>query len=44
MGGEERKQLRLAEEEARSETETAITAYRTPLAPVTYFKYLGRVL
>ena len=40
----ERKRCRLAEEEARPGAETEITAYRTPLAPVTSFKYLGRVL
>ena len=42
--GEERKRRRLEEEEARAGTETAITAYRTPLAPATPFKYLGRFL
>ena len=42
--GEERKRCHLAEEEARAGTELAITAYGIPLAPVTPFKYLGRVL
>ena len=42
--GEERKWRRLAEEEARARIETAITANRIPLDPVTSFKYLGRVL
>ena len=36
--GEEGNQRRLAEEEA------TVTAYRIPLAPVTSFNYLGRVL
>ena len=36
--GEEGNQRRLAEEEA------TVTAYRIPLAPVTSFKYLGRVI
>ena len=34
----------LAEEEARSGAEMVITAYGIPLAPVTAFKYLGKVL
>ena len=42
--GEERKQRHLAEEEARSGIELAITAYGIPLTPFTSFKYLGRVL
>ena len=42
--GEERKQRRLVEEEAWSGTEKVITPYWIPLAPVTSFKYLGRVL
>ena len=36
--GEERKLHRLVEEEARAVTTTVITAYGTPLAPVTSFK------
>ena len=42
--GEERKRRRLAEEEARAGTDTEITAYVIPLAPVTSFKYLGIIL
>ena len=42
--GEELKRCHMAEEEAQGDTETAITSYRIPLAPVTSFKYLGRVL
>ena len=42
--GEETKRHRLADEEAQAGTERKITAYGTPLAPVTSFKYLGRVL
>ena len=34
----------MAEEEAQAETATAISAYGIPLATVTSFKYLGRVL
>ena len=41
---EERKHHPLAEEEARAGKEMAITSYGIPLAPVTSFKYLGRVL
>ena len=41
---EERKQLRLAEDEARVGASTAITAYRIPLATVSSFKCIGRVL
>ena len=40
----ERKQRRLLEEEARSGAETLFTEYGIPLAQVTSFKYLGRVL
>ena len=40
----ERKWRRLVEEEAREGTERALTAYGVPLAQVTSFKYLGRVL
>ena len=42
--GEERKRRRLSEEEARAGFEEAITAYGTPIAPVTSLKYIGRVL
>ena len=38
---EEWKRRQLVEEEARSGTATAITAYEIPLTPVTSFKYLG---
>ena len=41
---EERKWHRLEEEEARAGEEAAFTAYRVPLAPVTSFRYLGKVL
>ena len=43
LQGEERMRQRLAEEEARAGAATVITAYRIPLAPVSSFKYLGRV-
>ena len=39
--GEERKRCRLEEEEAQAATDRAITAYGTPLSPVTSFNYLG---
>ena len=42
--GSERKCCCLAEEEARAGTEMSLTAYGVPLALVTSFKYLGRVL
>ena len=42
--GEKRNWRRLAEEEERAGTEMAIIAYGTPLFPVTYSMYLGRVL
>ena len=42
--GEERKLSHLAEEEAREGAEAAITAYGIPLAPVTSFKYIVRIL
>ena len=41
---EERKRLRLVKEEARSGSEVEITSYGIFLVPITYFKYLGRVL
>ena len=41
---EEGKRRRLAEEEARVETTSAINAYRIQLDLINYFKYLGRVL
>ena len=40
----ERKRCRLAEEELRAGTESAITDYGFYLSQVTSFKYLGRVL
>ena len=40
----ERKWHRLKEEKARQGIERAITSYGSPLAQVTSFKYLGRVL
>ena len=42
--GNERKWCCLVEEDAQVGTETAITAYGTPLASVTSCKYLGRFL
>ena len=42
--GEDQKRCRLTEEEAWAGAEAAITAYRTPFAPVTPFKYIRRVL
>ena len=42
--GAERKWRRLAEEEARTEANMAITAYGIPLTLVTPFKYLGRII
>ena len=42
--GEERKQLRLTEEEAREGAVTTTTAYGITLSPVSSFKYLGRVM
>ena len=42
--GEERKWRRLEKEEAQTGTELEITAYGITIAPVTYFKYLGKVL
>ena len=42
--GEERKRLRLVEEEARVGAATAISAYGIPLAPISSFKYIVRVL
>ena len=42
--GEESNWRCLAEEEAQAGKERAILAYGIPLAPVTSFKYLGRVL
>ena len=39
----DRKWCCLAEEEARAGSEMAITAYGTPLAPVTSFNYLGQI-
>ena len=42
--GTERKRRRLAEEEARVGSEAEITAYGITHAPVTSFKYLGRVI
>ena len=44
LRGEERKRHRLAGEEARLGAETALTAYGTPIAQVTLFKYLGKIL
>ena len=41
---EERKRRLLEKEEAQAGTELAITAYGISLSPVTYWKYLGRVL
>ena len=40
----EQKRQRLAEDEAWARAEREITAYWNPVAPVTSFKYLGRVL
>ena len=40
----ERKQHRLAEEEAWAGAEAEVTANDIPLYPVTSFRYLGRVL
>ena len=42
--GMERKQHRLAEEEAWAGAEAEVTANDIPLYPVTSFRYLGRVL
>ena len=42
--GEERKRRRLVEEEARAGDETALAADEIPLAQVTSFKYLWRIL
>ena len=42
--GEERKQNCLADEKARAGSEEEITAYGIPLAPITSFKYIRRVL
>ena len=44
LQGSERKRCRLAEEEERTGAETEITEYGIPLALVTSFNYLGRVL
>ena len=42
--GEERKCHQLAEEEARAGESTALSAYKIPLVPVSYSKYLWRAL
>ena len=42
--GEEIDKRRLEEVEVQAGTEMAITSYRIPLAPVTSFKYLDRIL
>ena len=42
--GSERKRHRLLEEEAQAVAEMYLTAYGIPLAPVTSFRYLWRVL
>ena len=42
--GEERKQPRLAEKEARAGSVTTTTAYGITLSTVSSFNYLGRVL
>ena len=42
--GEERKWIRLAEEEVRAGEEKEIKAYGIPLDPVTSFKYLRRFI
>ena len=42
--GEERKRNCLADEEARAGSEAETTAYGIPLAPITSFKYIRRVL
>ena len=38
--GAKKKRCRLAEEEAQAGMEAAFTDYRTPIAPVTSFRYL----
>ena len=42
--GEERKQLRLAEEELRESSKRAFQAYEKTLENATVFKYMGRVM
>ena len=42
--GAERKQRRLAETETRKNTERAFLAYGKPMAAVSEFRYLGRML
>ena len=44
LQGEEWKWCHLADEEARAGAVIVIKAYRIPLSPVSYFRYLGIVI